>query len=44
MLREVLTRLPDIAPSGHAEWLASNFISGPKHLPVQFTAAGHAAR
>jgi cytochrome P450 len=45
MLREVLTRLPDIAPSAPAEWLASNFISGPKHLPVQFTpAAGHAAR
>ena len=44
MLPEVLTRLPDITPSGPAEWLASNFISGPKHLPVQFTPAGHPAR
>ncbi|MGH7858768.1 MAG: cytochrome P450, partial [Candidatus Binatia bacterium] len=37
MLREVLTRLPDIEPAGEAEWLESNFISGPKHLPVRFT-------
>ena len=36
MLREVLTRLPNIAISGPVEWLPSNFISGPKHLPVQF--------
>ena len=41
-LRELLTRLPDISPAGPAEWLASNFISGPKHLPVQFTPARHA--
>jgi cytochrome P450 len=40
LLRELLTRLPDIAPSGPAEWLASNFISGPKHLPVRFTPGG----
>jgi cytochrome P450 len=44
LLRELLTRLPDVAPSGPAEWLASNFISGPKHLPVRFTPAGRAAR
>ena len=37
MLRELLTRLPDIEPAGDAEWLESNFISGPKHLPVRFT-------
>lgn len=37
MLREILTRLPDIEPTGPAEWLESNFISGPKHLPVRFT-------
>jgi cytochrome P450 len=37
MLGEVLRRLPDIAPTGPAEWLPSNFISGPKHLPVRFT-------
>ena len=36
-LREVLTRLPDIEPAGPAEWLPSNFISGPRHLPVRFT-------
>ncbi len=44
MLRELLTRLPDIAPAGPTEWLASNFISGPKHLPVTFTPAGRGAR
>jgi cytochrome P450 len=37
MLREVLTRLPDIEPAGPVEWLPSNFISGPRHLPVRFT-------
>jgi cytochrome P450 len=37
MLRELLTRLPDIEPAGPTEWLASNFISGPKRLPVKFT-------
>ncbi|MDQ1397335.1 MAG: hypothetical protein QOG64_2594 [Acidimicrobiaceae bacterium] len=37
LLRELLTRLPDVAPSGETEWLASTFISGPKHLPVRFT-------
>jgi len=37
LLRELLTRLPDIAPAAPTEWLASNFISGPKHLPITFT-------
>ncbi|HEY7138023.1 MAG TPA: cytochrome P450 [Acidimicrobiia bacterium] len=37
MLREVLTRLRDLEPAGPVEWLPSNFISGPKHLPVRFT-------
>jgi cytochrome P450 len=37
LLRELLTRLPDIAPAGGTEWLASTFISGPKHLPVRYT-------
>jgi cytochrome P450 len=36
MLRELLTRLPDIEQAGEAEWLESNFISGPKHLPVRW--------
>jgi cytochrome P450 len=44
LLRELLTRLPDICPAGPAEWLASNFISGPKHLPVHFTPANAATR
>ena len=30
--------------AGTAEWLASNFISGPKHLPVRFTPATRVAR
>jgi cytochrome P450 len=38
MLREVLTRMGDFAPAGEVEWLASNFISGPKHMPVTFKA------
>lgn len=37
MLREVLTRLPDVEPAGDVEWLASTFVSGPRHLPVRFT-------
>jgi cytochrome P450 len=36
MLRELLTRIPDVEPSGPTEWLPSTFISGPKHLPVRF--------
>jgi cytochrome P450 len=37
MLREILTQLPDLALAGEPVWLASNFISGPSHLPVTFT-------
>jgi len=37
MLREILTRLPDIEPTGPAVWLPSTFISGPKSLPVRFS-------
>jgi cytochrome P450 len=44
LLRELLTRMPDITPSGPAEWLASNFISGPRSLPVRFTPATRAPR
>jgi len=39
LLREVLTRMPDVEPADSAEWLPSNFISGPRHLPVTFTPA-----
>jgi cytochrome P450 len=35
VLRELLTRLPDLEPTGPTEWLPSTFISGPKHLPVR---------
>jgi cytochrome P450 len=37
MFRELLTRMPDLEPAGPVEWLASNFISGPKRMPVRFT-------
>jgi cytochrome P450 len=37
VLRELLTRLPDLEPGGRTEWLPSTFISGPKHLPVRFS-------
>ena len=37
LLRELLSRLPDMEPDGPVEWLPSNFISGPRHLPVRFT-------
>jgi cytochrome P450 len=39
LLRELLTRLVDLRPTGPTEWLPSNFISGPKHLPIGFRAA-----
>jgi cytochrome P450 len=37
MLRELLTRLPDLEPAGEPERLASNFIAGPRTMPVRFT-------
>jgi cytochrome P450 len=40
MLREILTRIPDIEQAGPAQWVESNFILGLRHLPVQFTACG----
>lgn len=39
ILSEMLTRMPDLEPAGPVEWLASTFISGPKHMPVRFTPA-----
>jgi cytochrome P450 len=39
MLREILTRMPDVEQCGEAEWPESNFICGPKHLPVRFTSS-----
>ena len=37
ILREMLTRMPDMEPAGPVERLPSNFIAGPRHLPVRFT-------
>ena len=37
ILIEVLSRMKDIEIVGRPEWLASNFISGPKHLTVRYT-------
>ena len=39
ILMEVLTRMQDLEIVGRPEWLASNFISGPKRLPVRFRPA-----
>jgi cytochrome P450 len=36
ILAEMLTRLRGLEPAEPAEWLASTFISGPKHIPVRF--------
>ena len=36
MLREVLTRMTGFELTTPAEWLASNFISGPKAMPIRF--------
>jgi cytochrome P450 len=38
ILIEVLSRLGDLALVGEPEWLPSNFISGPKKMPVRFKA------
>jgi len=38
MLREVLTRMQNFRLAAPVEWLASNFISGPKTMPIQFRA------
>ena len=39
MLMEVLTRMRDFELAAPVEWLASNFISGPKHMPLKFRRA-----
>jgi cytochrome P450 len=36
MVRELLTRLPDIEASGEADRLRSSFINGIKHLPCRY--------
>jgi cytochrome P450 len=44
MLRELLTRLPDLAPAGPAQPLASNFITGLHAMPVTFTPGARLGR
>ena len=39
MFREVLTRMTDFQLAGDVEWLPSNFISGPRSMPLRFRAA-----
>jgi cytochrome P450 len=40
MLRELLTRLPDLEVSGDPAWTQSRFVNGIKHLPCRFTPVG----
>jgi cytochrome P450 len=37
ILREVLTRLPDMQPAGRVGYQRSNFIAGIKRMPVKYT-------
>jgi len=37
MLRQLVTRMPDLAAAGPTETLASNFIAGIRTMPVRFT-------
>jgi len=39
MLAEVLTRMDGFELAAETEWLPSNFISGPKAMPIRFRAA-----
>ncbi len=43
ILSEVLTRMNNFRLAGEPEWLPSNFISGPRTMPVKFDAARKAA-
>jgi cytochrome P450 len=40
MISQLLTRFDDLALGGEPTWLASNFISGPTHVPVTYSARG----
>jgi cytochrome P450 len=37
LLRQLVTRLPDLAPDGPMERMSSNFIAGVQSMPVRFT-------
>ncbi len=34
---ELLRRIPDVRPVGELRWMQSYFLSGPTHMPVEFT-------
>jgi cytochrome P450 len=36
LLREILTRMPELAPAGPVTWQNSVFICGPRSMPVRF--------
>jgi cytochrome P450 len=40
MIRQLLRRFGDLELAGEPTWLASNFISGPTHVPVTYTPRG----
>jgi cytochrome P450 len=40
MFRQLLTRMPDLRPTGERELMASNFIAGVHSMPVQWTPGG----
>lgn len=39
LLSEIFRRIHDIEPAGDTEWLESNFISGPRKMPLRFRPA-----
>jgi cholest-4-en-3-one 26-monooxygenase len=44
IFHEILTRMPDMEPTGEPQRLRSNFINGIKHLPVRFTPSSATAK
>ena len=39
ILLEILSRMNDLSLAAEPEWLPSNFISGPRKMPVRFSRA-----
>jgi cytochrome P450 len=37
LLEELVPRLDAVELTGEPQWLASNFVSGVKHLPIRWT-------
>ena len=44
MMGQLLARFGDLELTGEPTWLASNFISGPTHLPVRYTPSAPVGR